>query len=263
MAGAPGRRDGGASVRPPIPPHRDVPAASRDRLAGAVVKYPMSSYAEAIRVTRTALRHSPSGNPPKIVLITSSVPGEGKTSLAISLARSSAMSGLRTLLIDADIRRPRIGAIFGAKSPGTSLIDYLEDTADYGAIVHRDRETMMDYVTGRLGVANSLDLLSSEKFAELLRHAQSQYDAIYLDSSPVLAVADPTVLARMADGVAFVIRWGETTEQVALSAMKLLQSSGADIAGTVLSCVNVQKLASYRAGGTGYYFGRYPSYYST
>jgi capsular exopolysaccharide synthesis family protein len=227
-----------------------------------VVKKPLSSYAEAVRSIRTALLYSNVDDPPKVMLVTSSVPAEGKTLLSVSLARSSAMSGTKTLLLDADFRRPAVPSTLGVDKVEATVADYVAGKTDLDSIIRTDEASGLDYIAAPSGMTNPLDLLGSRQFATILNTLRERYEAVFIDSPPILAVADPLALARLADTVIFTIRWEKTPQAVVLGALKALRGTGAPIAGTVISRVNVRKHVRYGYGDRGYYYGRYGSYYS-
>jgi succinoglycan biosynthesis transport protein ExoP len=244
-----------------------LPALSARVLAGiqpadVIVKKPLSSFSEAVRSIRTALFHSNVDKPPKLILVTSAVPAEGKTVVSISLARSAAISGHKTLLIDADYRRPGIGAALGGDKAEISIADFVAKMKDFDALIKRDALTGLDYFPAPSGVTNSLDLLSSQQFSKLLEAVRARYDFVFLDSPPVLGVADTLMLAPLVDTVVYVVRWEKTPQQVVLGALKSLRGANVTIAGSVLSRVNVKRHMRYGYGDHGYYYGRYGTYYS-
>jgi capsular exopolysaccharide synthesis family protein len=227
-----------------------------------IVKKPLSSFSEAVRAVRTALFHSNIDSPAKLILVTSSVPAEGKTLLSVSLARSAAISGHKTLLLDADFRRPNVGKSIGGEEGKTTVVDFIDSKGDLKQLIRRDEATGLDYFAAPSGVTNPLDLLSSHQFAKLLAMVKEHYEFVFIDSPPVLAVADPLVLARLVDTVVFAVRWEKTPRPVVLGALKSLRGTGCTIAGTVLSRVNVKRHMRYGYGDRGYYYGRYGTYYS-
>jgi capsular exopolysaccharide synthesis family protein len=233
----------------------------RRRPLDAITEKPLSSYSEAIRSIRTSLRYSHVDKEARIVVVTSSLPQEGKTTFAASLGRSVALSGGKALLIDCDFRRPGVARLFGReKSKG--LISYFSDGTSAAELIQTDEPTGLHFITASSGVPNPQDLLGSRHMETLLEGLRDKYDLIVLDAPPVLAVSDAVVLSHIADATVFLIRWERTPRQVALGALKLLHPKGVgNVAGAVLSRVNVSKHAAYGFGDAGYYYGHYNRYY--
>ena len=235
-----------------------LPAGRRPH--DVVLQQPVSSYAEAIRSVRTALRFSNVDSPPKIVVVTSSVPEEGKSVFSVSLARSVARSGGRALLIDCDLRHPTLSGLL-AEPKGADLVSLFGEGADLSQLIQVDEESSLHYIPTRGGTANPQDLLGSQQMKNFLDSVRARYDLIVLDAPPVLAVTDALVLSHAADAALFMVRWEKTPRPIALGALKLLQTQGRHLAGVVLTRVNVRKHARYGYGDYGYYYGRYGNYY--
>jgi capsular exopolysaccharide synthesis family protein len=238
-----------------------VPGVVRQELPqDVVVKRPTSQYSEAIRSIRTALRYSDVDNPPKVVLITSSLAGEGKTVFAGSLARSVARSGGKSLLVDCDLRRPSVAKLLGVSGePG--MLDIFAENANIDSIIRIDEASGMHYIPSKGGTANPQDLLSSQQMRAFLERMRTRYDLIVLDAPPVLAVSDPIILSHFVDTTIYLIRWETTPRPIVTGAVRMLRANGGDIAGVVLSRVNARKHATYGYGDNGYYYGRYSNYY--
>jgi exopolysaccharide transport family protein len=238
-----------------------VPAAQRlsAPLEEFLVKKPSSSFAESIRSIRTAILYSHVDKPPRAILITSAVPEEGKSSLAISLARSSAKAGQKVLLIDADMRRPRVHRLLHGRNDAT-LADLFAGQKTAEEVLNVDEETGMHFICTRAGMPNPQDLLGSQHMRDFIRSVSQHYDLVVLDSPPVLAASDSIVLSRVVDTTVFVVRWEHTPRQVVLGALKQLQAVGGSIAGIVLTRVNVKKHARFGYGDAGYYYGKYKEY---
>jgi capsular exopolysaccharide synthesis family protein len=232
------------------------------RAQDIVVQKPVSSYSEAIRSVRAALNFTNVDNPPKVVLVTSSVPKEGKSVFATSLARSVARSGGRSLIIDCDLRHPtQAGLLSAPKSLG--LLSYFSEGVDPARLIQVDEMSHVHYLPVWEGATNPQDLLGSQQMKSLLDGLRDKYDLIVLDAPPVLAVSDALVISHIADATLFLIRWAETPRQVVLGAIKLLKTQGAGLSGFVLSRVDVRQHAKYGYGDVGYYYGRYGSYYGS
>jgi capsular exopolysaccharide synthesis family protein len=226
-----------------------------------VVERPTVQYSEAIRSIRTALRYSDIDHPPKVILITSSLPGEGKTVFATSFARSVARSGARALLIDCDLRRPGIARLLKCKAePG--LVGLFAEDCNPADLICLDEGSGMHFIPSSGGTANPQDLLGSQHMRSFLDRMRSQYDLIIVDAPPVLAVSDPIILSHIVDTTLYLVRWEKTPRPVVAGAMKILRSNGGPVAGVVLSRVNARKHALYGYGDAGYYYGRYGGYYN-
>jgi len=233
---------------------------AKDDPMDVIVRHPVSPYSEAVRTVRTALRYSDIDHPPKVVLVTSSVPDEGKTVFATSLARSVARSGGKSLLIDCDLRRPSIAKALKTESqPG--LLSLFEQEAASANAIRVDESCGMHFLTVTGGISNPQDLLGSKHMRAIIEEMRERYDLIVLDSPPVLAVSDPLILSHIADTTMFLVRWERTPRQVVQGALKTFRANGGHLAGVVLTRANLRRHASYGYGDSGYYYGRYGSYY--
>jgi capsular exopolysaccharide synthesis family protein len=224
-----------------------------------VVQRPVSSYAESIRSIRTALRYSDVDNPPKVVMITSSLPDEGKTTFSVSFARSVAKSGERVLLIDCDLRRPAISKFFDAEAePGLlSLFDDKATKVSKASAIRIDEESGMHFIPVGSKTSNPQDLLGSKHMKALLDVMRERYDLIVLDTPPLLAVSDALVLSHYADATIFLTRWARTPRAVVQGALKSFRTIGSKLAGAVLTRVDMRSHSTYGYGDPGYYYGYY------
>jgi capsular exopolysaccharide synthesis family protein len=232
-------------------------AGSGAALLEAVVRDPLSLYTEAIRTIRSSLHYSHIENPPKILLVTSSLPGEGKTVFATSLARSVARSGEKVLLVDCDLRQPNVGRYFGVADETAGLTTIFEENATPERSTFLDKPSGLHVVpSGRL-VSNPQDLLRSSRMSDFLDSKRDLYDLIVLDAPPVLAVSDALILSHLADATIFLVQWERTPRQAALGALKILRGGQGHIAGAVISQVNIRRHALYGYSDVGHYYGRY------
>jgi capsular exopolysaccharide synthesis family protein len=254
-----------------------VPLAGRkDRGKGqpeeVVVNRPRSAMSDALRSLRTAAELADVRDPDRddepsdpdrgrIVLVTSSVPQEGKTFVSVSLARLYAQAGRRVLLIDGDVHRARAHQALGLAN-GKGLIEVTRGGEEFGACVVRDPLSPLDVLTAGVGASNTAEVLSDPAVAKLLETLRGRYDRIVVDSPPVLAVADARALAVLADQVICLVRWSATPRDAFRNAIRILRGSGARLSGVVLSRVDVRKYDRYAAGDAGSYYGRYADYYA-
>lgn len=226
-----------------------------------VVAKPFSSYAESQRTLRTALQFVDVDEPPKVVMVTSSVPQEGKTTLSLSLARASAMAGAKVLLVEADMRRPELSKAVGVEPSGV-LKEVLAGSKRADEAIFKDPKTSAHLVFAGSGVASSAELLGSKRMAAFLQVARQRYDLVIVDTPPVLAVSDASAMAKSVDTTVFVVRWAETPRDTIKTALHQLELVGAAVAGIALTQVDPERQASYGYGEYGYYYSRYGEYYT-
>lgn len=227
-----------------------------------VLDNPNSPFGEAVRSLRTAMLLTSVSAPPRTILLTSSIPSEGKTSMAMCLARVSARSGRRTIIIDCDIRRPRLHELTGMANQ-SGLSDVLLRQRELDDVIHADERSGAAFVTAGAPVPDPAAVLSSERMRKLLKDLASRYDLVILDSPPVLSVSDARVLSQMVDKTIFLVHWGSTRRHDVMMGVKQLIEAGADVAGLVLNRVNVRKHARYGYRDSGYYYDdKYTKYYN-
>lgn len=227
-----------------------------------VVEKPTSALAEAMRMLRTSILLANVDQPPKLLLVTSALPAEGKTTVALTLARQAALSGEKVLIIDADLRRPRVhGALEVANEQG--LVELVSGQATLEQVIKTDGEGVgsFAYITAGKATPHSTEIVRSQQMKRMLRSLAGSYSLVIVDSPPVLPVADAKVLATLADKVLYVVRWSDTRREVVQQAVKQLRDVGANFAGIVLNHVDVRKHAEYSYSDSGYYYGRYRNYY--
>ncbi len=238
---------------------------SEDSAAGNlshyVVNKPTSAFTEGLRAVRTAMQFAHPDKPAQVVLISSSIPEEGKSLFSISLAQLTAQGNSRVLLVDADMRRPSVSNQLGLK-PKAGLAEMLVGQVKMKDILHTLPDTKLDVIPSLPNSQFSQELLGSQKMRELVAEWRKTYDMIVIDSPPVMAVSDALTLAGLADSMLFMVRWGSTPRALAANAVKLLRSSHAPLTGTVMTRVDLNRQASYSNGDYGYYHGKYKGYYT-
>jgi capsular exopolysaccharide synthesis family protein len=201
---------------------------------------PKSQMSEAFRALRTALLLSQADHPPQVILVTSALPREGKTTAAANLAVTLAQLGDRTLLIDADLRKPGVGRLLNmTDGKYAGLSSYLAGVSSLELVTvpHPAIPNLVAIPTGPLP-PNPADLLSSHKLADALRELRSQYKFIVIDSPPIMAATDAVILSVQADGVLLVVRSGETPKEAFTRARDLLASVKCHLLGVVLNAVD-------------------------
>jgi succinoglycan biosynthesis transport protein ExoP len=217
---------------------------------------PKSLFAESVKTIRTGILLSGIDHPKKTLVVTSSVPGEGKSTVAINLALAHAQTK-RVLLIDADMRRPSIAKVLGLGNthPGLSML--VLGMVKPENCVYKIEGTTLEVLTAGSIPPNPLELLISEKFRELLAQLGETYDTIIIDSPPVQLVSDAVILASMATGVVFVLKADATPFQLARRAIRALQRGGASIFGIVLNQADFKNEGYYGSYGKYNYQGYY------
>jgi capsular exopolysaccharide synthesis family protein len=224
-----------------------------------MLNMPNSSYGEAIRTIRTGLLLSNVEMPPKVVLLTSSLPGEGKSEIAVSLARAAAKAGQRTLVIDCDLRHPTLHVKLGVPN-GPGLVGAVTGLSKLEDVIDIDERSGCHYITAGSGVPSPTDFLGSDAMRRILVRVREVYDLVVIDTPPVLVVSDVLVLLRQVDKTLFVTHWGKTPRDAVVAALRNIVEAGGDVAGMVLNQVNLQKQSRYRYGNAGHY-GSYRKYY--
>jgi polysaccharide biosynthesis transport protein len=201
-----------------------------------------SHFAEALRGIRIGLRRTDGDKTAKVIQITSAVPAEGKSTLAATLALSSALSGARVVLIDCDFRRPMTSKLFHLAKTG-GLIDLLAGRAEWDEIAN-DYSSLTIVPIGN-GAQSSLDLIGSARMIEVLKFASEHYDLVFLDSPPVLPVSDAAVLSSIVDKTILLIEWNKTDRDLVFQAIDSVHLSKGSVAGVVLNKVNLATIRSY------------------
>jgi Mrp family chromosome partitioning ATPase len=203
-----------------------------------------------------------SGGERKVVLLTSALPNEAKTTLVASLARCVARSGRRVLLIDCDLRKPGIGQILGIDTPDQrKSFLHLEDDGS-SEIINVDLASGLHHLTAHANDDGSHDPLDAEAMSQFIARMRPNYDLILIDSPPVLAVSDPLVLSRLADFTLFLVRWNHTPRTAVLGALRKLRSAGVRVGAIALTRANVRRYYSEVYGGINRFGRELTAYYS-
>lgn len=220
-----------------------------------VHRSPTGGVAEAARAIRTNLMFMSPDDPFKTLLVSSAGPADGKTTVACCIAIAMAQAGRRVLLLDCDLRRPRVHRIFGKSSDvglTTALLDEHEEV-----VFETGVDNLSVTVAGPIP-PNPAEILQSEKFRHHLEAMQQRFDMVIIDSPPLAAVTDATVLSKMVDGTVLVVRAHKTLIDVAQHGMRHLTDVGSSVAGVVLNAVNLDR-DEYRYS---YRYYRRGSYYT-
>ena len=249
---------GSKSAREGPNPKRLVIATSKEAVELVTQVRPQSQMAESYRALRTSLLLSNLGSPPKVVMVTSALPQEGKTTTSINTAVVLAQKGVRVLLIDADMRRPSIHKTLGM-GPHRGLSNVLTGSIPLEqAITSTTVLPNLFVLPAGTPPPNPAELLASANMREVLTQLREQYDHIVIDTPPTLSVTDAVVLSPRSDAVILVIRSGQTTKQALRRSRDVLVQVNAKVVGVLLNAVDLSSPDYY------YYYeyqGKYARYY--
>jgi len=217
---------------------------------------PKSTVSEAYRAVRTAIMFSTPGEPAKVLTVTSSNPREGKTTSAINIAIAMANAGDKVLIIDADMRKPRIHKTFSVDNT-TGLSNLIVGNTDIENVIHKTEVPNLSVISSGPIPPNPSELLHPKNMVEILNTLKDNYDRIVFDSPPISAVTDSVILGALSDGVIMVIHCGKTPREACLFAKQKITDARGRILGVILNNVALHKDAYYY-----YYYYRYNySYY--
>jgi polysaccharide biosynthesis transport protein len=239
---------------------KDGEEVATANVADLVIERPLSSYAEAVRALQLGIALSNVDNVPKVVLITSALPSEGKTTTALSLARHLAQTGQKVVLVDGDLRRPNVKAVANLQNIGRDLVDLLKGEVTLTEALMPDPKSAVMILPAAKHVKNAPDLIESEALANVIKDLRKAFDYVIIDSAPILPVTDTRILTRLADTVLFVVRWEKTPRDAALDAIKSLRDVHAPIAGVALTRADTKRFHYYSFGYGSYYYA-YAKYY--
>lgn len=215
------------------------------------LKAPKSPVAEAYRTLRTNIQFSSFDNKVKTIVITSSGPGEGKTTTSSNLAIATAQAGSRTILLDCDLRNPKLHKVFELSNQ-IGLSDMLIGETNFYEAVHKSEIDNLYVLPSGTRPPNPAELLASEKMKRFLESLKETYDYIIIDTPPIIMVTDAQILSQYADGCLLVVASAEADKNAAVKAKELLEKVDAKILGVVLN-----KLDTKRKGYYGYYYNYY------
>jgi len=239
-----------------------IPARNRKKVLNYLASKPASGAAEAVRNLRTSVLLSNVDSPPKVILSTSSIPGEGKTTNSLALAQNLIGLGKSVLLIEGDIRRRTFKQYFD-DIPSKGLVSVLSGDQTLEEAVFNTPVLGADLLVGDKTSTNAADLFASDKFKELITEAREKYDVVIIDTPPVLVVPDARIIAQIADAVLFTVQWDKTSKHQVDEALRMFHNSNQRVTGLVLSQINAKRMKHYGYGGRyGAYAGYGAKYYT-
>jgi capsular exopolysaccharide synthesis family protein len=247
-----------------IPSIGHVPSIRRrkgQKVHHYLLEKPLSAYAEAILAIRKAVQLSNDARAPKFVLVTSTLPGEGKTVLAVSLAASAARSGLKTVVVDLDLRHPSVAREMET-APDADLAKFMAGEATLREITYTDElEPKLHFIPVKRVTSSPVDMLESQKMASLMAELRRTYDYIVLDTTPAVGLYDAKIAAGFADAVLLAVRWEKTTAELVLHGVESLAAGRVTPVGAVLTRVDVKRHANYAYGDSAQHYKQYEQYY--
>lgn len=220
-----------------VPVLTAIPSVRQNSPADLLLTAPSSQYAEAFRIARAALTASSATQNLRVIAITSAVPGEGKSTVALSFARIFAIARKRTLVIDCDVRRGSLFDITASNGPEVGLVEVLRGEAQVNEAIATGELEGLDHLFVLKPYFSSEDLFAGDRMKGVLDSLRPHYDMIVLDLPPMVGLADGRYLAALADAVLLVVRWDETSVQAVDSALATLRLDGVEPAGAIYSQV--------------------------
>jgi succinoglycan biosynthesis transport protein ExoP len=226
--------------------------AKSELLVRAFVDDAEHGFRESVRTVRTGLTLASMSEPAQVILFTSSVPGEGKTTSSCNIAEAFGQME-KVLLIDCDMRRPSVAKKFGlpGNKPGLSNAVAYPDTLD--ECIQTVTELGIDVISAGPIPPNPLELLASKNFKEIVEKLRGRYQRIIIDSAPIHAVSDALYLSTIADGVVYVVKADSTSDKMANKGLERLSDHNARVLGVVLNQVDIKREAKYAESYAGYY----------
>jgi capsular exopolysaccharide synthesis family protein len=228
----------------------------------AVIDAPNSAFVESIRYLLAGLvPRSGAAQRGKVIIVASTLPGEGKSTTALSLARAAAADGLRVLLIDGDVRRPVIHKLASIPlGPGLDVL--LKGDVQPNAVIVRDPKSSLDIIPGANAGGKHARISRQSPFDRLFERLRGRYDLIFVDSSPLVAVVDAKVMIQHADQVLLLARWRRTARALVRQCIDGIEAAGGRLAGVAVTQVDGRKLQAYEPGEQTYSRKQLEAYYT-
>jgi polysaccharide biosynthesis transport protein len=223
-----------------------LPAAMQPPLMRYVLEEPTSLFAESVRAVRLAVQRAARTEPTKTVLVSSSVDGEGKTTLAVNLALSLAAVGMRTILVEGDLRNPEMSRSLCPRA-SVGAIEVAAGQARFEQALLFDRATGLAVLPSppRQSAAGNSEFAFSDAMRNMLEQLRRHFDYVIIDSPPLVPLIDARALAEIVDRVVLTIRWDSTPRDVVAQALETLAPAYDRVLGTVLTRVDMQRLRFY------------------
>jgi capsular exopolysaccharide synthesis family protein len=234
-----------------------IPAKGRQATINYLASKPTSAPAEAIRNLRTSVLLSNVDNPPRIIMSTSSIPGEGKTTLAIAMSQNLAGLNKKVILIEGDIRRRTFGEYFPQAREQGGLLSVITGKQTLEQAVWKHPDAGIDVLMGERSHVNAADVFSSESFRHLIEKLRDEYDYAIIDTPPVLVVPDSRVIGQHVDSIIYSVNWDRTTRTQVQEGLRQFATVNLRVTGLVLSQIDPAGMKRY---GYGEKYGAYSRY---
>lgn len=231
--------------------------SKRDQLIDYLNTKSTSAASEAVRNLRTSVLLSNIDTPPKVIMSTSSVPGEGKTTQAISLAHNLAGMDKKVLLIEGDIRRRTFNEYLDGSGKRGGILSAMAGNAQLEDLIIRDSRMNVDILMGEKSSVNAADIFASEKFKHFIDDVRSRYDIVIIDTPPVLVVPDARLIGQFVDAIIFTVAWDRTTKAQIAESIRQFATANLSLTGLVLSQIDPKGMRRYGYGGR---YGAYAAY---
>ncbi len=239
-----------------------IPNKGRKDALTYLKQKPASVVAEAIRNLRTSILLSNIDTPPKVLMVTSSLPGEGKTTQSLALAQNMASLGKRVILIEGDIRRRVFAEYFDTKH-SISVLEAMNDPKEIANHDLNQAELGVDLLVAAKANVNAADLFASDKFSALVAYLREHYDFILIDTPPVLAVPDARVIGQQVDAILYTVKWDSTTRTQVRQGLEMFSTVGLKVTGLVLNAIDSRQMRRYGYGGQYGYDTHNSKYYDS
>lgn len=228
-----------------LPEHKRHPSAY-------LLAKPMSPFAEAFRVIRTSIRFSRGASSRKVIGVTSALPGDGKTTISLGLARTVALSDHRVMVVDCDTRRASLTNVLSIK-PEIDVLDVLSGQSSWRRAALLDKASGAHVIPARVGGFSPEEVFASEAMDKMVAELSEEYDLVILDCAPVLALAEVREVMAHADGVVMACRWGKSNARTVSAAVTQLRRADVNIIGMVLNGVDMSAIGRYSYNDSLYY----------
>jgi uncharacterized protein involved in exopolysaccharide biosynthesis/Mrp family chromosome partitioning ATPase len=233
-------------------------AASAIHPVAYILQEPLSAFAEQYRNLQAAIV----GPGVEVVAFTSALPGEGKSTTSLAVATVAALSGIRTIIVDCDVRHRSMSRYVNPEQT-IGLTQVLAGECSWNSAVHVDPRSGLHHILMTNAPTSLRDFFGGKNMQDLIAELRRSYSLVVLDTAPVLPIADTRHLARLADATAVLVRWRDTPRKAVEAALSIISSAGAQVTGIALTLVDLRRQAAEGFGDPAFYYRKYGSYYDS